>query len=275
MGTEFQYQPTTLDDELFLTEVPIEILTQTIDTQFSDPLENRHIDYLQSFITKYQFSKENEHEDDQVLVDQIYSDFIEFMVKTFDNYLNIGFPDIDNEDEDEVLEKLQLTYRFFIKNIKKNFVSLICNYIDENKDDIIANLEMKKDVTSLNFKEELEDERDVIIISNLGIVIKDILNLVYNNYDVDDFFELCRVGEACLENEYVKAKYDNFEITGNFVQKYVEMIMADRSNIESKIRNHILKKYPNRTAKNIDNIEETEDESNDNIEETENENNEN
>lgn len=249
---EFQYQPVDLDDELFLTEIPIELLEQVITEQFIDPLENRHIDYLQSFITKYNFSKENEHEEDQVLVDQFYSDFVAFMLKTFDTYLNVSFPDIDQEDEEDALEKLQLTYRFFIKNIKKNFVSLICNYIDDNKDDVVSNLEMKKDVTSLNFKEELDDDNDVIIISNLGLVIKDILNKVYNDFNIDDFFGYCRAGEACLEIEYVKAKYESFEITGNFVQKYVEMILADKNELESKIRNYILKKYPNRTVKNTE-----------------------
>jgi hypothetical protein len=241
--------PTDLEDEIFLTEVPIELLTQAIETQFEDPLENRHIDYLQSFINKYTFSKENEHEDNQVLVDQLYSQFIEFMLKIFDEKLDVGFPDIDNEDEFDALEKLQLTYRFFIKNIKKNFVSFICNYIDDNRDEVVSNLELKKDVTSLNFKEEIDNEDDVLILSNLGIVVKDILNKAYNEFDVDNFFEYCRAGEVCLEIEFTKSKYETFEITGNFVPKYIQMILEYRGELESKIRNHILKKYPNRAPK--------------------------
>lgn len=250
MSTGYQYQPTDLNDELFLSEVPIDLLEKSIETQFQEPLEYRKKDYVQSFITKYNFSKENEHEDDQLLVDQYHDDFLVFMENKFYTYLNLGFPDIDTMDEEDKHDLIHLTYRFFIKNIKKNFVTMVCNYINNDSKNIIENLEKKKDVTSLTFKSEIDNETDILILSNLELVIKDFLNDVYNTYDVDKFMSMCIGDEVCLETEFVKTSFDNFEITGNFIQSYVEMVDENfRFEIQSKIRNHILKKYPKRVRK--------------------------
>ena len=73
MRKEYIYQPTDLEDELFLSEVPTEIIQSSIKTQFEEPLEYRKKDYIQSFITKYEFSKENLLEDDVIMLD-IYRD---------------------------------------------------------------------------------------------------------------------------------------------------------------------------------------------------------
>ena len=59
MYAEYNYMPTDLDDELFLSEVPVELLQSSLDTQFQEPIEYRKKDYIQSFIMKYQFSKDN------------------------------------------------------------------------------------------------------------------------------------------------------------------------------------------------------------------------
>ena len=41
--------------------------------------------------------------------------------------------------------------------------------------------------------------------------------------------------------------YNNFELTGNFIEKYVSMINETfLMEIQSKMRNRILKKYPKR-----------------------------
>ena len=70
------------------------------------------------------------------------------------------------------------------------------------------------------------------------------------NCDVDDFLKLCQDDEVILELEYVKSAYDRTDITGNFVELYVDMVDETFiSDIQSKIRNKILKKYPKRTKK--------------------------
>ena len=51
----------------------------------------------------------------------------------------------------------------------------------------------------------------------------------------------------------MKDNFDDFVITGNFVPKYIKMVDEDlRSTLESKIRNKILRNYPNRKKKVAD-----------------------
>ena len=254
MYTEYSYSPTSLDDELFLSEIPVEVLQNSIDTQFQYPLEYRKKDYIQSFIMKYQFSLDNLFDDDLVLLQVQYDRFISFIEKTFSTYLNVGFPNIDSLDEDDVLEMIHLTYRFFIKNIKKNFVNVVINYIENNREEIVNNYESKKDITSLNFKLELEDTFDTLVLSNLGSIIRDLLENLKTKDDVDYFFDLCKSDEHVLELEYVINGYEEMEITGNFIESYIDMV--DESfiiELQSKVRNKILKKYPKREAKEIEN----------------------
>ncbi len=250
--SSFKYEPTDIDDELFLSEVPLGLLEKAIDAQFANPLEYRKKDYLQSFITKYNFSKENIAEEDQNDIDMMNDDFISYMISIFKAYLSIGFPNIEDMDTDDQHRILHLTYRFFIKNIKKNFTNIIINYIELYKEDIVTSdyIIKKKDVTTLNFKSEIDNEDDIIILSNLDKIIENILYKIKDSYNIDDFFNLlCSNNENCLETEFVKTKFEEFEITGNFISDYINIIDSDFQNeLESKIRNKILKKYPMRKS---------------------------
>lgn len=260
LNDEYSYEPTDIDDELFLSEVPLNLLQKSIETQFQDPLENRKRDYIQTYITKYDFSKQNLEGDEAEELEQMNARFLSFITKIFDVYLGIGFPELEDMDDEEAHELILQTYRFFIKNIKKNFVYLIFNYIDKNMEELVNDDEIcpkKRDVTTLNFKGEIENENDITIISNLGSVVSYILN---QDFSVDDFFDLIKSNSNCLETEYVEEKFDEFLITGNFVNNYINMVDSNfRIELESKIRNKILKKYPKRTRKEIeDEIENTE-----------------
>ena len=118
---ETDYEPTDFSDELFLSNAPINLIQKSIESQFQDPFEYRKRDYIQSFLIKYHFSKENLYEEELEEVEEIYDKFMEFMKDIFQSYLSIGFPELDDMGEDGELLILQ-TYRFFITNIKKNFI---------------------------------------------------------------------------------------------------------------------------------------------------------
>lgn len=250
---EYGYMPTDLNDELFLTEAPLDLIISAIEAQFDDPLEWRKKDYIQSFITKYEFSKDNMFEDDLVEVDDLRDKFVAKIRDIFEERLGIGFVNLDDEGDEEQHELIHLTYRFFIKNIKKNFVNLIINYIKDNEEEISNSYEKRKDVTSNTFKSEIDNEYDVLVISNLGTIIHDALDQIREYDEVDKFFKGCTSNEVVLELEYVKRAYDKIEITGNFIPNYIDMV--DESfimEIQSKIRNKILKKYPKRSNKSSD-----------------------
>ena len=246
----YSYQPSDLEDELFLSDIPLDVLTSSIRSQFEHPLEYRKKDYVQSFITKYEYTVEElEEAGEEFNLEAYHDQFIAFMENIMQEYLNVGFVDIENKSEDIQHEILHLTYRFFIKNIKRNFVSIIINYIDENRDDIMSSNLRKKDVTALNFKLEIDNDFDVIVLSNLKDIVDRALEDIRDSYDVDDFFHMCETNEYVLELQYIKKAYDEYLITGNFIEKYLDMIDdAFRVEIEGKIRNVILRRYPKRTV---------------------------
>jgi hypothetical protein len=109
-------------------------------------------------------------------VEEIFIKFMQFMKDIFQSYLSIGFPELDDMGEDGEFLILQ-TYRFFITNIKKNFINLIMNYINLHKEELLDEeiSPKRKDVTTMNFKSEIDNEDDVIILSNLGSIIHYIL----------------------------------------------------------------------------------------------------
>ena len=158
--SEFIYEPSDINDEMFLSKVPLEIIEESIQNQFINPWEYRKKDYVQTVITKYVISKDNMVEDELEDLERLNEDFISFMLRMFDIYLDIGVNDIDILEMDDQHELIHLTYRFFIKNMKKNFVNLIINYINENKSELYDDLPKKKDVTSLHFKSEIDNEEE-------------------------------------------------------------------------------------------------------------------
>ena len=76
-----------IENELFLSAIPLNLLEEAIKSQFNDPLEYRKTDYVKSFINKYEFSVKNMYEYDQAELDSLQTDFVEFMEKMFYNYL--------------------------------------------------------------------------------------------------------------------------------------------------------------------------------------------
>lgn len=238
------YDSNEIENEIFLSSIPLNLIEEAIKTQFNDPLEYRKTDYVQSFLNKYKFSVENMYEEDQMELDELHDDFITFMKNIFYEYLGIGMPNIEDMAEDDQHKIIHYSYLYFITNIKKNFTNLIINYIDKNRDDISTIVVKKKDVIYLNFKSEIPDEFDVMVLSNLSSIIEHILS---EEYTIDSFLDLTTSDELSVELEFVKTSFDNYELTGNFIQSYISMVdNYFRTELESKVRNKILKKYPKR-----------------------------
>lgn len=233
----------TLQDELFLSEMPLSLIKHSIEQQFEAPLDDRRRDHFETFIEKYSFSKENMYEDEIYELELMKDDFLRFMVNLFDEHLGIGIVDLDQMPEEDQFNILQIPYRFFIKYMKKNFANLIINYVEAHKEELVRELPMRKDVTTNRLLEEIgeEGEADITILSNLDEVIEKVMNV---ELDVDAFFKLCTPNEPFMELEYVKIQFNEFKLTGNFVEPYKEKINGEfLTELESKVRNKILKKY--------------------------------
>lgn len=251
-----------LEDADFLSEVPVSLIESSLEEQFLEPLEYRKKDYIKEYFAKYENAKQNEIMDDEYqTVDEEHDEFISYVENLFERFLDISFVNLDDKSIEDQHNIIHNTYKFFIKNIKRNFVSIICNELKEDLQKHISKIDnIKKDVTYLTFKQEIENEDDAIIISNLSTVISNIIDDVKHNYTVSKFFEMSDYNEYDYIREFVINAYDNFDLTGNFVPMYCDMIDVNfLIEIESKVRNFILKKYPVRKKKeelqtqNIDN----------------------
>lgn len=238
---EYDYEPNDVESEIMLSELPLSLLMETIRSQFNDPVEYRKQDYVQTFLNKYEYTKENMTENESDEVEDLYIRFISFMERMFKEYLGIGLPNIDDDSEEDQEELIHLIYRYFIMNIRKNFVNFIYNYIEDRKDGIVKNIEKKKDVTALSLKGSVTDENDIAIVTNLSEIIDDVLE---QEFTIDEFFKYSRTDGTELDIEFVSDKYDTSDITGNFVTMYFQMVDDElKVEVESKVRNKILKKY--------------------------------
>ena len=241
--SDYEYEPTSIDTEIFLSNMPLSIMEDNIKSQFKNPLEYRKVDYVHSFFRNYRYGIENVETDEELIEMDDYRDqFIHFMCDIFHRALNVGLPEIEDKSKEEQEELIRFTYRFFITNIKKNFVNFIINYIDEHKKLLCETAQRKKDISSLSLKKEIDDTEDVLILSNLSDIIDHILS--DDSISVSDFIRMSDRKRPSFETIFIEEKYNDFSITGNFIEKYVAMVDSDfKVEIEQKVRNHILKQH--------------------------------
>lgn len=247
MRDNYEYTPNDISYEEFLSEAPLDLIQESIKTQFSDPINYNKKDYIASFINMYNYSMSKasafEDEDTDSLT-YLRDKFYGFVLSMFQKKLGVGivdFDDMSREDQDEIVHYV---YRFFLTNCKKNITTLVMNYIDDHHDDYIPEGDDDdEDVTKNSMKRYVTDPADVYVLSHLSSVISEALD---PEMDVDQFFEYCGANDdACLETVFVKNKYDDFVLTGNFVPFYFKLTDYDEflTEVEAKVRHKILKKY--------------------------------
>ena len=84
--------------------------------------------------------------------------------------------------------------------------------------------------------------------------------------NIEEFLDMCETDEPRVELNAVRDYYNKIILTGNFIDKYLDMVDGDFiSEIQTKIRNYILKKYPKRkndfkVKEIIEDIDDNEDE---------------
>ena len=233
------YEPSSLEEDIFISDIPIDLTKENIKYQFQNPMDN-DIDYITTFIDSYDFSMENCGDpDEKKRLIELRDDFFSFVRTLFKEYLDVGFPDFEDHDMETQNDLILCAYRYFVINIKRNFVHLVLNYIDKRKNSVLELCDKKKDVTTLAYKKEIQDPDDLLIISNINEIVRFIIN---SEFDVGEFLSLARKKND-YEAEYVDDAYDNVHITGNFTSKYRSMFDDEYLvSIVNKIRQKILKR---------------------------------
>ena len=244
--SDYGYTPNEISSEEFLSEAPLDLIRESIKTQFSDPIEYNKKDYIASFINMYKYSEANAsafEDEDTDSIHYLRDNFYGFMLAMFEKKLGVGINNFDEMSMDDQDEIVHYVYRFFLSNCKKNFTNIVMNHIDENHDEYASIADDEEDVTKNSMKRYVDDPADVYVLSHLREIIQESLNA---DMDVDEFFDSCDNSEnPCLETAFVRQKYDDFTLTGNFVPRYFDL--TDYKDffveIESKVRHKILKKY--------------------------------
>ena len=229
------------DTEEFLSEVSLSVLKENLLQQFRD-LGWVSVDYFDAFVRSFEYSmREVEDEDDVAELNRLKTDFFEFMTDLLRATVGIGFPSfLDTSDDDDAVDLMHFTYRFFALNIRENFLYFIWNFLNKYNEEISEQFEAKKDISYLAYRKKLNDT-DIMLISNLADIITYILT---RDITIDEYFELCSGDESGVELMTVMNGYDEMTITGNFMPKYAKLIgptlMLD---IEQVVRSNILRKY--------------------------------
>ena len=245
------------DSESFLSEVPVNLLKENLINQFNSPSKFNTADIMKGFIQSYKYSKadamDDENEDALLEIESIRSDFISFVLMLFKERFGIGMPNIGDASEEDQDELLHFTYRFFIMNIRKNFVNAICNYVIDHADELKGIGNREKDITTIAYKREL-DEPYLQIISNLEDIVNHIFTIMKNEFTIYDFLNICDSEIPSLETQLVISAYDADRLTGNFVEKYINSVSDSlRFDIEVKVRNLLFNHFRKRDRKEDDN----------------------
>lgn len=242
------YKPTPIESDIFLSDVPMDLMQENIADQFDDPLEYG-TDYISVFIDKYDLSREEIGDEGKDQLEEIRNQMFSFILKQFQDHYNIGIPEFEDlpmEDQNKIVMSL---YRFFVLNIKKTLSRLVINYISKHGDELIDIGNRKKSVTYLSMRKEIDDPVALSVLSDISAVIDVIAD---SDMDVDEFLELAKYDNNSIEVEVIQDAYEEFKVTGNFTSACFDLLSFDlRQEIESKVRNKLMKKYAKR-AKDVD-----------------------
>nr|DAI13603.1 MAG TPA: hypothetical protein [Caudoviricetes sp.] len=239
----YDYEPTPIETEIFLTDEPMRLLLQQIKTQFENPSNNNKIDYVDSFINSYRASVDQiETDDDENDLDRLIREFMSKMMEFFRAYLDVEFVDASNLDYSTLLDRIHMTYRYFILNIKHNFSAYCGNILDRNMDKYVNMLESTNNLTESNYKVNLSDENLSIILSNMYTIIDDIISSM--NGSIDEFIRYSDYNNPRLETQIVDDLFDNFQLVGNFLEKYSMCVDTGlKKEIELKLKKELLHRY--------------------------------
>ena len=114
------------------------------------------------------------------------SKFVSFVRDQLYQLLSIGLPDLEERSIKEQNKILSVVYRYFILNIRRNFLNLCKGYIEEHKNDLAKTYKRSADITALAQKNRVADNRDLVILSSLPEILRDVMNI---EFPIDVFVE--------------------------------------------------------------------------------------
>lgn len=233
MREDEQYVVSDTEIDMVLLDIPLDLMKENIRAQINDI----HIDvnYMEIISDKIDYLKKLYGDDPETnskindLIMDISTYVIAEICERFDFTYSLDL------HPDETFELARAMYYCLILNYSKNIRKYLKNYILTHKKEISERYNAKKkDVTTNNVKKKVKAREMVIIISNLPLVVRDIIEL---SPDVEDFFDALSYHEAEIVNDH----FYSMELGGN-LSTYFSILTDEYSHIIDYITDDLREK---------------------------------
>ena len=253
--------PSVYDGDDFETEIVIlpklkdlhtSLLQEDINEQLRNPFGDK-VDCVETFTREVEDSKIDEdlEPDDIKKIDEEAISFYLGVIRSINNafHLECDMEGIAEKNLDDICERCEALYSFFILKRKKNIKNMMLNYIIENADDICTTLDYlkkKKDVTSMNTKTLLGDPNLSLIAANIQEVLQYIKTLDNDMLKMTKYLDM-----ESFNNMMVREMMKECIILSNFQQLYFSPLFSYRDSnyddILAKIEHGIFKTIKKRS----------------------------
>lgn len=208
MLQEEYYNVSDTEIDMVLLDIPLELMKENIITQIADVTID--VNYMEIISDKIKYLEDIYSDDPETIgkINNLIVDISAFMINAICDRFDFEF-NIDTDAPKKVFELATSLYYCFILNFRKNVRRYLKTYIITHRKELADKFaSKKKDVTTVSVKKKIKNREMAIIISNLPLVVRDIISVPP---DVDTFFDSLSYYEANVVREY----FETFELSGD------------------------------------------------------------
>lgn len=231
--------------DMLLVDLPLDLIKENLRSQINDPLTT-NVNYVESVIDKLRELNAvyGENPDAVQNINKLTVDFFSFIIEKIDERFSLGI-EVDYDNIQETIETGIVLYNFLILRYKKNVTKFLYKFISKNKKKLVEEFDKyakKKDVTTITLKKKIKNKDDVLIISNLPIIINYIMNLDIEPLD----FLKYSCNDEYYEGSYIKNFINAGKLVGDFIEDYLDIIQKDYDYVLDEIQTEIKLKLLNK-----------------------------
>lgn len=230
-----------------LVELPFELIKESIIEQINDPVSSR-TNYIDVILDKYEVFKLQYGDNEEVIteLEEHIRAFFIFIMQAINDKFDLGLDLNEIAGRKDMVEIGECLYKYFVIRYVKNITRFITKYIFKNKKTFVNyyNDKTKKDVSTLAYKKQIEDNDDLVIIAFLPSIIKDIITM---EVESEDFIKLS-VGNGNYEASVVKELIRTGKLIGDFYRPYISMCVDSHDYIIDELQTEIRIKILNKLS---------------------------
>jgi len=221
-----------------LVELPFDLIKESIIEQINDPVSSR-TNYIDVILDKYEVFKLQYSEDEDIIneLEEHVRSFFIFIMEAMDNKFNLGLDLNEIAGRKDIVNIGECLYKYFVIRYVKNITRFITKFIFKNKKTFVNyyNDKNKKDVSTLAFRKQIKNNDDLIIITCLPSIIKDIIGMEVESED----FVILSAGNGNYEASVVKELIYSSRLIGDFYKPYISMCVDSYDYIIDELQTEI------------------------------------